>query len=133
MVPNFELYSFITDYPLLNGINTKENNFFELLDKLLIELEKIYMEYDFFFIACGVYSVFIGDFLCKHKKDFAMFGRELQYTFLIKTGDFYKHNQSYDINETEPYLYIIPEENKPEGCEYLEDGNYWGNIKNRIL
>ena len=110
----------------MNGSNVEENNFFELLDKTLGRLEKMYMEYDFFFIASGVYSVFIGDFLHKHKKDFAMFGRELQYMFLIKTADFYQHNKSYDANEIEPYLFIIPEENRPEGCKYLEDGNYWG-------
>ena len=39
---------FKTEYPLLNGNDVEENNFFGLLDKLLLDLERIHMVYEFF-------------------------------------------------------------------------------------
>lgn len=34
--------------------------------------------------------------------------------FLIKTGDIYKVNSDWDVDVTEPYLCVIPEEQNPK-------------------
>jgi hypothetical protein len=115
-------------YPFGNGMNEPErNNFFETLEYIKQKIDSHKEYYDIALISAGIYSAFIADYISNTKnKDFIAYGRELNNVFCIKYKYTYEWVNCNFLKENfEPYLCIIPDKYKLNGCNFVESGCYW--------
>lgn len=117
--PTFKLITYTTPYTFMN--DGPHNNFFETLDSLWYDIEKL--DFDIALLSCGNYAALLADKIDTIKGKNAIYmGRGCNYMFGIDPN---KDPQKYPN-----WITTIPNKYIPPYFDKVENGIYWKNINN---
>lgn len=123
--PNFpQIAGFETlKFPYCFHNNGPHTNYFETLDAVFAEIEKLSNNFDIALLSCGAY----GHMLCHKidavlKKDAIYVGGSIQELFgIVSTRE--KNRGEVEYNEY--WIHEIPESYRPPNYKAIENGCYW--------
>ena len=105
--------------------NGPHNSIFESTEDIYRKIDEKSKDTDIFIISSGAYSVLLANYIfLNYKKEVFVIGGSLPESFGIHT----KRTQlleKKELQNVKEYIIKVPDEMRPEGYKFIEDGCYW--------